>query len=478
MNTKILFVCLDKKHIIHIPRIIKEYQKKFTDFTLYLLCDENFKDIIKTINIEVHNVKVTKLLENISACGFDLYKRSSILDTYLNKINKYYFDLIINLDYEFALSSVIVSYLNAKNIWGPYYDEYGFSCFDNNKYKFLVHSKQDNNLFFYPELINTSLNTSFVFLKNSQFNNLEKFCVVSDNYMTDNITCYKTDKINKSDYLNAAKEFDFTITDDEIIANFNNLNNINTIFVSNDYKNFYNVYPYNNCIKYLLNKNIYSAIESLKSKTSIFFKAIQDKYAFVYIVPETPISLSEEIFNFFILKAVWKSMVVKETLVGDSNKFVSLGEKYIDRIMDINVEIDFLNECIFSHFNKESVVKTINDSESILEEISKFKKLTFEGTNISKSYLHVVSSADYNFENIKIKNKELIEHDKKINDFTFTNTVTKNFICYFKNERNNYHLKNLFPMVKEIILTYETLYSKICFYEELLKGLIRGVKNV
>jgi len=473
--TKILFVCLDKNNIIHASKIINEYKKKSSDFNLFFLYDENHKTFINIDDIEHHRINIDKLLKEISACGLDLYKRNFVLDTFLNKITKYYFDLIINLDYELPFSSVIVSYLNSKNIWGPYYDEYGFTCFDNNKYKFLVHSKQNMNLFFYPELINSSLNISFNFSKKEELKVYDNFFIVTDNHKDANYL--SSNQINDTNYIANAKEYKLCITDNCFVANFNALNNIKTIFISSEYKNFYNVYPYNECVKYILSKDFIQAIEGINNNTNIFFKTIQDKFSYIYIVPETTIDLDKDVLTFFILKAVWKSMVVKETLVGDSKKFVSLGEKYFDRIMDINVEIDFIKDSILNNFNKNSILSKLPYLEDTINQLCLFKKIAFEGINISKSYLSVVSSASCDFEKIKIKNKELIDHDKKIIDYNFNDIIINDFIYYFKNERNNYHLKNLFPMVKEIILTYETLYSKICFYEEILKGLIRGVKN-
>ncbi len=108
--------------------------------------------------------------------------------------------------------------------------------------------------------------------------------------------------------------------------------------------------------------------------------------------------------------------------------------------------------------------------------LDKIKKLAYAGESIAKSYLHSVSSSVCDLEKIKEENKKLVIHDQKIYDIKLNDYVLNDFVNYFKNERNNYHLRNLFPMVKNIVFTYESLYSKICFYEEIIKGVNNGRK--
>jgi hypothetical protein len=557
MSAKVLFICLENKNLIHVSKILNNYKNTFDKYSVFLMHNAVFKDYLEehldTKNIITHSSNIDSLLDKLKTSSLDLYKRSVTLDIYLKDLTKYYFDLIINLDQNFSLSSVIASYLNTKNIWGAYYDEYGFTCFDNNKYKYLVHAKSKNNLFFYSELLSVSLNIDLDKIKPKEnynfFDNLKKinhntlntkdFLIASSNKNIIKNENYKKlenfydltklstihssinsldnidniDDIDLSKYAKIIKNYKFCITDNSFIANYNILNNVSTIFISNEYKNFYEVYPYENKnIIYLLsddifvvfnffknldfknfdfsnidllksyllnnnNKNDWNCISDCSCNTFKYYKAVFDKSNLAYIVPIAKDILTKDIFEFLVLKTVWKLLIQKESLVGDDKKFISLGEKYIDRLVDINVEVDFLKESIFSFFKAESVNNILKEQELNIEKIQAFKKLAFDGNLIAKSYLHTVSQSSYEFNIIINSNKKLIEHDKKILDYNFDNFVIKDLILYFNNERNNYHLRNLFPMVKDIIFTYETLYTKVSFYEEILKSIIKGVKN-
>lgn len=473
MNDKILFICLEKNNLVHACKLINLYKNEHPDINVFILSDLKNSKFLDIQNVKKIEINIDDLLKDISLCGLDLYKRSIVLNSYLEKIIKQIFDLIINLDYLSPISAVISSYLSSKNVWGASYDEYGFPWFDNNKFKYLVYSKQNNNLFFYTELIYKALNKDPDIYKNASFSKFENIVCVSQKDI--HLSGFNVIKSSDYDVLKAKVDnFDICITDDDFIANINAINGVDTVFVSRAYLDFYNVYPYQNKVKYIIASKIDETLLNNITNNNYLYKPIFDKFGYSYIVPENKIDITKEIYDFFILKSVWKSVLNREVPVGDSKRFVSIGEKYIDRVMDINVEIDFLNLFVFTCFNFESVKNEIEKSNDVFENLDKIKKLAFEGELIAKSYLHSVSSSICDIEKIKSENKKLINLDNKIYDSSTSFYILNDFVNYFKNERNNYHLRNLFPMVKNIVFTYENLYSKLCFYEEILKGILHA----
>lgn len=474
MSDRILFICLEKNKLPDVTKLINSYKKINNNANIFLMYDKNHKTCVTIEAVTRIELDVDKMLLEIKKCGIDLFKRSVVLNNFLEKIVNYFFDLIVNLDYEKAVSSVISSYLNSKNVWGASYDEYGFPCFDNNRFKYLVYAKQNNNLFFYRELIYKAQDVELEQFKTNFEHSDKIICIFKQvNIAIEGVKVYD---VKNFDLCNLDKDNNTYITDDELCASILTSSGMPCYFVSNSYYSFYDAYPSNNLIKYVLSEKIdNNLINNIKNvKNMLVYKPIQDKHGFIYIVPEVPINIDNKVFNFLVLKAVWKSIVNREVPVGDSKRFLSIGEKYIDRVMDVNLEIDFLKQNIFPYYIKTSIDSVIEANKSLLVDIDKFKKFSFDGVLKAKSYLHAVSSFDCDLDKIKEENKKLLECDSKIYNFETNNNIIIDFINYFKIEREKYHLRNLFPMVKNIIFTYENLYSKICFFEEILKGILNG----
>jgi hypothetical protein len=77
-----------------------------------------------------------------------------------------------------------------------------------------------------------------------------------------------------------------------------------------------------------------------------------------------------------------------------------------------------------------------------------------------------------NMDEIKKKRKEITEMDQLVCDMLGEKKMyLEPLIRSFTQERDDSHVVNLFPLAKRIIVTYEDLFSKASFLEEIIKGL-------
>jgi len=161
---------------------------------------------------------------------------------------------------------------------------------------------------------------------------------------------------------------------------------------------------------------------------------------------------------------------------GDPQRFLAFGEKYIDRVVDIDRQVEYLCENIINKYNSDDILSASSKFGDVIDQITVVKDIAFEGQKKAKEFLNVVAVDSGNMDEIKRKRNELSEVDLRIyNLINHNRCFAEPFIRSFIRERDDAYVANLFPLAKRIMCLYEDLFSKISFLEEIIKELWKRI---
>ena len=199
-----------------------------------------------------------------------------------------------------------------------------------------------------------------------------------------------------------------------------------------------------------------------------------DRDGFLEYLPAVPIKMTEDLFYGFIYRAVWKSTISRTIKAGDPQRFLSLGETFLDRMIDIDREIDQLKNRVFKKFTNDSVASIISSQNNFLQTVTMVKELAFEGQKAAKDLLSAASQGVHDISEIKEIRAVIQNIEDKIDRTRAMNRYIAPLIDFFKTEESVDDVKNIFPLAKSTMLSFEDLFSRASFTEEIVKGEING----
>jgi len=202
-----------------------------------------------------------------------------------------------------------------------------------------------------------------------------------------------------------------------------------------------------------------------------------DRDGFLEYLPSMPIRLGPELFYGYVYRSVWKCTIGRTIRAGDPQRFMSLGETYLDRVVDVEREVDVLCDKVLKKFTTESVEELIKIQPQFLQTVTRIKELAFEGQKIAKEFLSAASRNVHNMTEVKDIKTRLQIVEKKIEETKNTESYVTPLIDLFEKEGSTDDVHNLFPLAKSIILSFEDLFSRASFTEEIMKGVCKNIKG-
>jgi len=197
-----------------------------------------------------------------------------------------------------------------------------------------------------------------------------------------------------------------------------------------------------------------------------------DGDGFLEYLPTTSIKFNAELFYSFVYRSVWKCTISRTIRAGDPQRFMSLGETYLDRMVDVDREVEVLCNRIFKKFTAASVNDVVKAQLPFLQTVTKIKELAFEGQKVAKEFLSAASKNIHDITEIKSIKLKLQDIEKKIDEIKDTEPFVTPLITLFEKEGTADDVHNLFPLAKSIILSFEDLFSRASFTEEIIKGVL------
>ncbi|MFH1222887.1 MAG: hypothetical protein V1647_00920, partial [Pseudomonadota bacterium] len=166
-----------------------------------------------------------------------------------------------------------------------------------------------------------------------------------------------------------------------------------------------------------------------------------DRAGFLEYVPFTAMDINKEELLKWIYRTTWKSTINRNVIVGDPQRFLAVGEKYIDRVLDIDKEVEDLYEKVLARYNAASVSHAIKSLGAFCAGLEELKKLSFEGLKFAKELL---SSAAIRGE------KPALTHDEKIFNVAERVKELNPIIDFFRVSKESERSKDMFPVLKNI----------------------------
>jgi len=198
-----------------------------------------------------------------------------------------------------------------------------------------------------------------------------------------------------------------------------------------------------------------------------------DRDGFLKYVPFTPMDVDRRTLLKWIYRAVWKSTINREIKVGDPQRFLTVGEKYIDRVVDIDKEVEDLFENVFSKYDNKKVIEVIRSLTGLYDRTDSLKKISFEGMKAAKDLL-VTATVEGEKHSEFGKKKEYVEsYDDKIFNAGKDTEELMSVVEFFRASREELSTKDVFPSIKKIVLSYEDLFSRASFLAEVIQGLVK-----
>ncbi len=195
-----------------------------------------------------------------------------------------------------------------------------------------------------------------------------------------------------------------------------------------------------------------------------------DSDGFLEYLPGVQIRMTKELFYGFIYRSVWKSTISRTIKAGDPQRFLSFGETFLDRMVDIDREIEHLKDKVFKKFDAGSVSELSSSQESFLNAVKMVKDLAFEGQKASKEFLSAASKGVHDISEIKKIRSNILDIERKIEATRAMNRYVAPLIDFFRAEEPVEDVKNVFPLAKSTMLSFEDLFSRASFTEEIVKG--------
>ncbi|MCX6112625.1 MAG: hypothetical protein NTY22_04985 [Proteobacteria bacterium] len=473
--------------------------------------DKNITDIIGDVDAFLFFDK-DSTIDRLSSDNHTLLNNNEYIKKQLRDLTSQPFDLVINTGPD-NLSSIVASMVDARSIEGVVYDEYGKKWIENPWLAYLnsVYEDDHSNLFHYVDLITAGCN-AFRSIKSVMSDTgalCKRILIDLNDYKEGSVLARELNKKIETEY----KNFTVTITDEklsikdmsELIKNSSIVITSNyiwstvacyygkkVIFVASDDKYVMNG-PYGEGHLILkarsegadVKEDLFNLFEfafcqkdknTLITSSTDVFVSRYDNDGFMEYVPFLKAAMSDHELYRWIYKAVFKGTIGRSVKAGDPQRFLAFGEKYIDRVVDIDRAVEYLSEKIFTKYEAESVKKVMNGFNEAINSVVELKQVAFEGQKKSREFLNIIAINSGDLDEIKKKRKELTETDnliyKMLKDGKW---YLGPIIRTFMKERDDSHIVNLFPLAKRTIVNYEDLFSKASFLEEIIRGLWKRI---
>ena len=466
--------------------------------------DKNLAEIIADVDSFLFFDK-DATTNRLSSTDYTLLDNNEYIKKQLKDLTPQPFDLVINTGAD-NLSSIVASMVDADSIEGVVYDEYGKKWTNDPWFAYLNNVYEDDkyNLFHYVDLMTAGCNV-FKSVKN----------VIQDKeQLHGKILIAMDDAKGLSESIEESHiDFSVIIADTKTdIAGMNELIKSVSVVVTTDYLWSTIASCYDKKVilvvaddKYIINgpygeghlilkirdaeisikDDLLSLFEfasckidkdKLNTLNSDVFVSRYDNDGFMEYVPFLRAGMSEQDLYKWIYKSVFKGTIGRSIKAGDPQRFLAFGEKYIDRVVDIDRAVEYLSEKIFTKYETESVKKGMNGFNEAINSIVELKQMAFEGQKRSREFLNIIAINSGDLDEIKKKMKELTEIDNLIYKMPDDGKwYLGPIIRPFMKDRDNSHVVNLFPLAKRTIVNYEDLFSKTSFLEEIIRGLWKRI---
>jgi hypothetical protein len=431
------------------------------------------------------------------------------------------FDLVVNLGFS-QLSALLSSMIKHQSFLGLIYDEYSRMRIDGSWFSYLnsVHDDDSYNTFNYIDLVLSSL-SSIVQGNNKIFGVKAELLKSQVANLPEEDTPYLRTKKNVYIYTNSSfmngiakdlvergnesckycnitsgneekyKEADLVITDNLLFSLSSSALGNKVILISSEENVLY--YPYGELNYIISPKSKSSKISEdilsllgfilnhkdralLITPNSEVLLSRLDNDGFMEYVPLLRKKINKKEFYSWIYRSVFKCTMGRAIRAGDPQRFLAFGEKYIDRVVDIDRQVEYLCENVMNKYNNDDVHSISLNFDDVIDQILIVKDIAFEGQKKAREFLNVVAVDSGNMEEIKKKRNELSEIDSKIYELiNQEDCYAEPLIKSFVRDRDDAHVANLFPLAKKIMCLYEDLFSKISFLEEIIKELWKRI---
>ena len=164
-------------------------------------------------------------------------------------------------------------------------------------------------------------------------------------------------------------------------------------------------------------------------------------------------------------------------MAGDPQRFMSLGETYLDRMVDVDREANIICSRTFKKFTADSVEDIVKIQPKLLQTGTKVKELAFEGQKVAREFLSAASKNIHDMTEIKDAKLRLQIIEKKIEETKKIDKDVAPLISLFEKENATEDVHNLFPLAKSIILSFEDLFSRASFTEEIIKSIYKNIRG-
>jgi ADP-heptose:LPS heptosyltransferase len=225
-------------------------------------------------------------------------------------------------------------------------------------------------------------------------------------------------------------------------------------------------------VTYIFNRELFVTPGAFTDECGVL-RSRFDKDGFVEYIPLNRSDITINSFYNWIYRSVWKNTISRRVSVGDPRRFISIGEKYIDRMVDIDKEVEYLTHTILNHYSESGTKSCIAQIRKDIRGCGILKEMSFEGQQSAKRFLSTVSVPGRAMDEIKKSSNEVKMVDERIFKLVLDYNFLSPMIGAFKSSREDLHIRNLFPLAKKIIFTYEELFARASFMEEMLDKIIK-----
>ena len=482
-------------------------KNKDKDSHVTLILDKKDKDVSEIIG-DVDNFLFfdkESTANRLSSTEYTLLDNNEYIKKQLKALTTQPFDVVINTAAD-NLSSIVASMVDADSIEGVAYDEYGKKWTNDPWFSYLNNVYEDDkyNLFHYVDLITAGCNV-FKSVKNTMQDKdqlqgriliaMENAKELSENIEKSHKDFSVTMANRKEDIVGMnelIKSSSVVITSDYLWSTIASCYGKRVIFVVSDDKYIING-PYGEGHLILRTRNTGSDVtddlfslfefasfqidkDKLATSNADVFVSRYDNDGFMEYVPVLKTTMNERNLYKWIYKSVFKGTIGRSIKAGDPQRFLAFGEKYIDRVVDIDRAVEYLSEKIFAKYENESVKRVMSGFNEVIGSVVELKQMAFEGQKKSREFLNIVAINSGDLDEIKKKKKELTEIDNLIYKMLAEGRwYLEPVIGPFMKDRDNSHVVNLFPLAKRTIVNYEDLFSKTSFLEEIIRGLWKRI---
>ncbi|MEI6080491.1 MAG: hypothetical protein WCQ53_07645, partial [bacterium] len=477
-------------------RCVKNKDKE-TQLTLVL--DKKDKEICELIeNIdEFLFFDREKVVERLSSSTYTLVQNHEYIEKQLKSATTEPIDTVINAGCD-NLSAIVTSMMGARSVEGATFDEYGKKWIENPWFSYLNDTCEDKqyNLFHYIDVVTGGCGvfspekkslpveqpsiSKRVIIELSEYEHGTELGRdlgqrIEKNYRGFNVVITEG-KLKTTEMAELIKSSSVLVTSNYIYSMIASIFGKKVVFVASD-DNYMVNGPYGEGHWILkkkknalfINDDLFSFFgfafcqedrTALLAPNMDIISSGYDRDGFIEYVPFLKMGISEKEFYNWIYKSVWKCTIGRKVRAGDPQRFLAFGEKYIDRVVEIDREVEYLKEKVLTKYDQDNIKVITDKFNEALNSVIELKETAFEGQKKAREFLNTVAISSDNLEEIKKKKQEITEIDTSISEMLHSDKIyLEAIIRSFMRERDDSHVTNLFPLAKRIISNYEDLFS-------------------